>query len=104
LSVGTEGLFRPSEALGALGVVCVPMLVGRRGGLVDRADNFCGLGSIGDFTLEVWSLFESCLAVIPIYLLALDPADIFDCASREASALVTLRFRASVGEVRAEAP
>lgn len=93
--------FRPSDALGAFGVVWVVLIVKGRGGLMGARD-FRGL-PCGAWDSELRSRLDSCFAVIPIYLLAREPAVILDCAIIEASADETFRCRVSVGEAKEDA-
>lgn len=79
-------------------MTAAPAVKGGRGGLPDRMDDFRGLMGEAWEDSVVRSRLESCLAVMPMYLLAREPAEILDCASIDASADETLRWRASVGE------
>ena len=94
---GIEGRgFRVSDALGALGVVWVVPVNDGRGGLEGRVD-FLGL-ICGGLARDGRSRFDSSFAVMPMYLLAREPAEILDWAIIDASAEETFRCRVSVGE------
>lgn len=69
-----------------------------RGGLEDLTRDFLGLAGGGSFDADAKSRLESCFAVIPIYLLARDPTEIFNSAILDASAEVIFRFLVSVGD------
>jgi hypothetical protein len=87
---GIEGRgFRLRDALGAFGVVCVTPNPEGRGGLPSLSD-FCGL-VCGGLTTDPRFLVDNCFAVTPMYLLAREPAEILDCAIKDASADDTLR-------------